>query len=115
MARINADAMSRIAMFHVAGSATQLRSYDDDGPTLYAITVVGDRATIAGPALDASGLAAWPRAVAAAARGALAEGASAAGAVLVYVTVRAGRDSHCMRVTVPYDAPRRERRRAGLA
>ncbi len=109
--------MVATAMYHLVG-AMPLESWNSEGPTLYALTIVGMRrgspggATLVGPAVNTDGLTdSWP----AIARKAAAELFSRppqrrAGAVAVIVIIQIGNTSHCAVVNVPTAAtPRRPR------
>jgi len=98
------------AMWHLLGAAPSLRSYSSTGPTVYTLAVFGVKhntvgaATLAGPALDAGGLAAgWS----AEARGAAVrifegrQGRRRGGAVLVIIAAQVGRALHCTVASIP--------------
>lgn len=95
------------ALYHIAG-ALPLRSWNADGPTLYALTVlVGasgeSSATLAGPAISAAGITdAWPRDVRERARGLLAQPPGRrAGGVAVFVALQEGATTNCAVFNVP--------------
>jgi hypothetical protein len=101
-------------MYHLAGALPQLKAWNDDGLTLYALTIVGANkgamggASIAGPAVDADGLAnGWP-AIARQAASEIFDRAPLrrAGAVTVIVILQAQNVSHCTLVNIPAVAPR---------
>jgi hypothetical protein len=109
--------VTRAGLYHLTGALPQLRSHNFDGPTVFALTVHGVKgvdnlgaASIAGPALDASGLASgWPAEAIGAARGIFERNAQRGGTVTVVVIVQMGKQTHCSLVNIPPDLSRRER------
>jgi hypothetical protein len=99
----------RTTLYHVGGAMPQLKSWNRNGPTLYALTVVGAKrgswggASLVGPALNKRGLTdIWPLA----ARGVGEElfakpPARRAGQVSVVVIVQSGNVSHCSMIVIP--------------
>lgn len=103
-------------MLHLVG-AMPLKAWSADGPTLYALTIVGagdspKAATLAGPAVDVEGLAGWPSA---ARRAAIEVFAGApprrAHAVTVIAVLQVGNTSNCALFNLPGKSSRRSRPR----
>ncbi len=107
------DDVLAAAARHLGDALGQLRPAAGQGPAVYALSVFGvergapGASTLAGPALDPTGLSAsWPVEARRAAAVAFADPARRApGHVAVIVIVQAGRVSHCFWVEIPGDAP----------
>lgn len=108
---------------HLVGALPQLQSYNDMGPTVYALTVFGAHrgaiggGALAGPAVSAIGVTDdWPEAAQHAAKALFAKSSSGrkAGAVVVILIVQVGRESHCVLINVPTAARERARRDAEI-
>jgi hypothetical protein len=100
-------------MYHMGGAMPQLKSWNREGPTLYALTIVGARgasrggASIVGPALDSRGLTdAWPLVAREAGRELFSKPlARRAGQITVVVIVQVGSTSHCSSFIIPAAEP----------
>lgn len=109
--------LMQVVLYHVAGAMPQLKSWNKNGPTLYALTITGlqrgapgGSSSLVGPALNANGITQeWSPIAALVGRELFSKAPAVmqrkAGQVTVVVIVRVGNTAHCLTLVVPRDPP----------